>query len=53
MGFFDYLRMAMGWWSSNPADVFAEPLCFDLVIETPEFSLHDDAHQFDLHGKDC
>lgn len=57
-GFFDYIRMAFGWWAVTAN----EPLCFDLVTEDPEFSLYndaavfqvrDDAPTFDLHGRDC
>jgi len=43
-GFTDYLKMILGWWSS-PHPVH-EPLCFDLVTEVSEFSIHDESHHF-------
>jgi len=58
-GFADCFRMILGWWSSP---LIYEPLCFDLVIEEPTFSLNDDASdfslvndmpEFNLQGKDC
>lgn len=59
-GFTDYLRMVLGWWSS-PTPIH-EPLCFDLVLEPDEFSIHDespffsltnDSHKFDINEKEC
>lgn len=58
-GVVDYVRMVLGWWNSPPV---TKQMCFDLIIETPEFTLRrdadvfevlDDSPTFDLHGRDC
>jgi hypothetical protein len=46
--FINKIRLAV-----NYTSVIEEPLCFDLVSETPIYSLHNESHQFSLSGKDC
>lgn len=53
-GFFDYLRMAMGWWSAVPsAPTVPDRACFSVTLEVPSATLATELPRADVELTDC